>query len=300
MPYGPVGIVLVRALDDAALDDAVVEQIEPDPLVRPGDHAELLGLRQPEPHRLVVLLPHAPVAVQPLQVHRVQRVLLALQPVAGQRRERDLAPDVVPRERLPHREERCGLRAHVREHHAPEHLDRVGRDLHLLLEAPVRVDGLLERLLDALAGLVHHPAVVHAAEAVLLRDAVGEVDAAVRAEPLDEADRAGLVPVEDEVLAEDAHRLRGTFVELADGGDGVPVAAHQLAHGRARADSRQPFVLLDAEHALPPCAPFASVPLAGLYRTRQAEARVSFRTERNAYNPAIRLQEGAHATRPRR
>ena len=83
---------------------------------------------------------------------------------------------------------------------------------------------------------VHHPAVVHAAQSVLLGDAVGEVDAPVRAEALDEAERAGLVLVEDEVHAEDADGLGGALHELAGSGDGVPVAPHELAHGGARAD----------------------------------------------------------------
>src|SRR5438034_6576192 len=38
------------------------------------------------------------------------------------------------------------------------------------------------------------------------------------------------------------------LVELRDGGDGLPVAAHQLAHRRAAADAREPLVLLRAQH----------------------------------------------------
>jgi hypothetical protein len=61
---------------------------------------------------------------------------------------------------------------------------------------------LLERLLGALTCLVEHPAVVHATDAVLFGDAVGEVHAAMRAESVDEAVGAGAVLVEDEILAE--------------------------------------------------------------------------------------------------
>jgi hypothetical protein len=64
------------------------------------------------------------------------------------------------------------------------------------------VDGLFEGLLDALAGLVEHPAVVHAAQAVVLGDAVGEVDAAVGAEFFDEAQGARAIPVQDKVFTE--------------------------------------------------------------------------------------------------
>ena len=130
----------------------------------------------------------------------------------------------------------------------PSSSHRVAGDLHLLLEAAVRVHGLLERLLDALAGLVHHPAVVHAAQSVLLRYAVGEVDAAVGAEAVDESERAGLVAVQHEVLAEEPHGLRGLLHQLAGRGDGVPVASHQLAHRRAGADLGQAFVLVGWNH----------------------------------------------------
>ena len=145
-------------------------------------------------------------------------------------------------------EQRRGLRAHVGEHE-PRHLaDRVTGDLHLLLETSVRVHRLFKGLLDALAGLVHHPAVVHAAEAVLLGDAVGEVDAAVGAEAVDETHRAGLVAVEDEVFAEESHRLGGALDQFGAGGDGVPVAPHEFAHRSSGADLRQLLVLLYAQH----------------------------------------------------
>ena len=45
--------------------------------------------------------------------------------------------------------------------------------------------------------------------------------------------------------------LARALVELGDGADGMPVAAHELAHWRAGANLRQPFVLLLAEHADP-------------------------------------------------
>ena len=58
--------------------------------------------------------------------------------------------------------------------------------------------------------------------------------------------------VEDEVLSEETHRLRGALVELGGCGDGMPVAAHQFAHGRASADLGESFVLLLREHSMPP------------------------------------------------
>ena len=66
---------------------------------------------------------------------------------------------------------------------------------------------------------------------------------------LDEAELVVRRPVEDEVLAQQPHRHRGVFAHhLRRSGDGVPVAAHQLAHRRALADARVPFVVLLRKH----------------------------------------------------
>src|SRR5439155_82344 len=92
------------------------------------------------------------------------------------------------------------------------------------------------------------PAVVVAAQAALLRDAVAEIGAPVRAVTVEQAVAAARVPVENEVLAHETHGQRRMLVELRDGGDGLPVAAHQLAHRRAAADAREPLVLLRAQH----------------------------------------------------
>jgi hypothetical protein len=67
----------------------------------------------------------------------------------------------------------------------------------------------------------------------------------VRAELVDEAEGAGAVAVEveDEVFALEADRFRRALVKLGDGGYGVPVAAHQLAHGSSLADGGECLVL---------------------------------------------------------
>ena len=127
------------------------------------------------------------------------------------------------------------------------------------------MDGLLERLLDTLAGLVHHPAVVHAAQTMLLRYAVGEIDAAMRAGALDESERTGLVAIEHQVLAHESHGLGGAFVELGGSGDGMPVAAHQIAHRRTGADLCEFCVLLGAQHGLIP----PHVQIGGIVALRQ-------------------------------
>ena len=246
----PVVVLLGLVADEAALDDAVVGDFEADLAVVGAARSDagvpsvaLFG------GLLAVHHPAAPVAVQPLEVQRVERVFVALQPVAGEHyglRAADAGPD----EDVDAGEERRGRGAHIGEDDAAELLRLVRLDANLVLELGAFGLG---RLVDALALLVEDPAVVGAADAVGLGDAVGEAGLAVSAGGLDEAERPGGVAVEDEVFAEQAHLLGGVVgVEFDACGDGVPVAAHQLAHRRARTDSGEALVLFRSEHRLPP------------------------------------------------
>src|SRR5207249_1446476 len=70
----------------------------------------------------------------------------------------------------------------------------------------------------------------------------------MRAVPVEKTIIAGLVPVENEILAQQAHGLRRLVVQLSHRGDGHPVAPQQLSHRRASADLRQPSVLFFAQH----------------------------------------------------
>src|SRR5215471_13504434 len=70
----------------------------------------------------------------------------------------------------------------------------------------------------------------------------------MRAVPIQETIGAGLVPVQDEIFAQQAHGFRCLVVQLDHGGDGHPVAPKQLSHRRASADLRQSSVLLFAQH----------------------------------------------------
>ena len=241
MALTPGGVLFGAALHHAALVDAVLILGKGEFLVVPDN---LLTFR---------LVPHhgdevGPVAVQPLQVHRVQRVLLALQPVARQYGQTDVPDDVADREHVPVRHQRRGRGAHVGEQQPGLLLHRVRLHLDLVLEPRLRVLRLLVRLLRALARLVVQPAVVRAAQAMLFRDAVDHVHAPVGAVRLHQAEGAGAVLVEDEVLAEEAHLHRPLVVHLGDGGDGVPVAAHQLAGGCAGADSGVAVICFLRQH----------------------------------------------------
>ena len=181
-------------------------------------------------------------------MHRVDRVLLRLEPVARHLREHDLHETVLPRERLPVGEERRGPRAEIGPEKPGFFLHRIGRSADSFLQPSLRIEFLLERLLDALASFVVHPAVIVASQAAFLDVAVGEVRRAVPAMPRDQAVRPREVLVEHEVLSHDAHGLDRVLVEFAHRGDRMPVAAQELAHRRARADLGQRAGLFRAQH----------------------------------------------------
>ena len=211
----PVGALLALAFEEAALDDAPRELVERDLLVTPRD-GDLDGVPRFLTQELVEL------AVQPLGVHRVDRILHRLNPVAVE----DGAPAVADRalldEAVIERDQRGRERPEVRPEQAAEFLHRVARRRDLVLE--VGAFGFVG-LLEAAAGAVELPAVIGAADAVFGRDAVRHRCAAVRAELADQAERAAAVLEEDEVLAEDAHALRPAVFHLGDAGNRVPVAA---------------------------------------------------------------------------
>ena len=196
-----------------------------------------------EPVALDDVLPQ--VAMQMLGVDGVNRVLHALQPVAWYLRPGGVTQRVRLDERAPTRNKRGRLGAEVRPYQPSQLLRRIRVDAHLLFERrPLGLAGLQ----NALAGGVVRPAVVGAAQAVLLRDAPLEVDAAMRASLRQEAERAGTVAVESERLAEQLHGLHRVLAQQAGCADGVPVAPEQLAHGRPGAYLREAFVLLGRQH----------------------------------------------------
>src|SRR5438034_482328 len=233
--HRPQVVVLRRVLAHAAVDEAPLELLERDLEVPRRAGAGLAAQRG------------RPVGMEPLEVDRVDGVLLALEPVARDLGEHDLL--VAPlAEEVPVGHERRGRGAEVRPEQPRLRLDGIGRGLDLVLEARLGARDLLERLVQARARAVEEPAVVVAAQAALLRNAVAESGAPVRAVAVEQAVAAARVPVENEVLAHEAHGQRRMLVELRDGGDGLPVAAHQLAHRRAAADAREPLVPLRAQH----------------------------------------------------
>jgi hypothetical protein len=103
---------------------------------------------------------------------------------------------------------------------------------------------------------VEFPAVINAAEAVVLVAAKEEVGAAVRTVGFEDADAAAGVFEADEIFAKDSKAngsaiRRGQFLGKQDR---QPEAAKELAHRRSRPCSGQQFVVFLGEHRSSPCA----------------------------------------------
>ena len=70
----------------------------------------------------------------------------------------------------------------------------------------------------------------------------------MRAAALEQTVGATLVPVEDEIFAENSHRPDRPLGELVNRRDRHPVSPQKLADGSARADLRQRLGVLSIEH----------------------------------------------------
>ena len=234
--HRPHRIRLAHALADAPVDEAVIELLE----------LQLQMPRRVRPQPIVQ--PDAPIHVHPLEVQRIDRILLALKPVAGNVREDDLHEAVLPREGLPVGDQRSRLGSQVGPNQAGPGLNRIGLDPDLVLEASLGRGNVLVRLLDAAAVLVEQPAMVVAAQPALFDEAVGCVGAAMRALAVDQPEGAAQILVESQILAQQADRLDGLVFELGHRGYRHPIAAQQFAHRGAGADLREKLVLRAVEH----------------------------------------------------
>src|SRR6185369_16346930 len=153
---GPELVLLGLALEDAPVGEAVLELLEAHLQVR--RRAVAVGTAERA----------RPVRVEPLEVHGVDRVLLALEPVARNLGEYDLHEAVLPGEGLPGRHERHRRGPEISPEEPGLRLDRIGLDAHPVLEPGFRMRELLERLLQTAARVLPEPAVVVAAQAAIL------------------------------------------------------------------------------------------------------------------------------------
>src|SRR5262245_28348983 len=120
----------------------------------------------------------AEVAMQVFPVHRVQRVFHDLQPVARNDSPADVPDYVVADKWVPARHQRYRLRAQISKHQSAQFLDRIG------FGSDASFKGAFRRLrghFQTLSSLIKQPSVIGAAKPLVLRDAVDQVDAPVRA-----------------------------------------------------------------------------------------------------------------------
>ena len=241
----PLRMAFVLPLDHAALDNAVLEGVEANHRVLPMAALEVWFLAGENLREIPASVP-----VQVLHVGSIQGVLLTLQPATGQVRDGDVPYRIVPHQGTPARQQRRWLRAHVDKDEPAELLGLVGADATLIAEVVLRMCGILERLLDAAPARVEFPAVVLAADAVVLDHAIGEAGTAVGAILVDDAKMAAAVAVDDEFLAEDLDFLRAerALEQFVHSADRLPVVAHERAHGCARSYPGQDLVVFNAEH----------------------------------------------------
>src|SRR6185437_14174220 len=147
--------------------------------------------------RDAALAQHAqvPMAVLPFVMHRINRVLLALQPVAVELAEHDLAKAILPREEFPARQAGRGL------------WPGIGFDADLRFEIGLRVRDVVVRLLEAIAFSIEMPAVIRAAQSAIFDVAVREIGAAMRTMPVEQAVMAALILIERQILTHQPNRL---------------------------------------------------------------------------------------------
>ena len=220
----PQPVVLAGVGADALVLEAVLELVEID-----LDVVRRIGAG-------LALQPHAPVRMRPFEMHRVDRVLLALEPVARDLGDDDLAEAVLPGEELPIRHQRRRLRPEIGPEQPAPFRDRIGLDADLVLEPRLGMRHVLVGLREAASRLVIEPAVIVAAQPALLDIAVGEIGAAMPAMPVEEAVACRPGPCRGRgPRPSAAPAWCPGSVELAGAGDRPPVAAQQLAHRRSGA-----------------------------------------------------------------
>src|SRR5262249_41256514 len=144
-------------------------------------------------------------------------------------------------ERIPARQHRLLLGgAHIGPDEAVALFDRIPRLSHLV--AMLAAFGLA-RLIEAFAVDAEEPAVIAAADALIFDTAVIERRAAMGAARIEQSRPAFAVAEKNQTLAEDAHVL-WLRPDLFRQRDRMPIAAHELAAGRARPDLGQLGIVL--------------------------------------------------------
>jgi hypothetical protein len=142
-------------------------------------------------------------------------------------------------------------RSHPRPDETTRFVARIGDVLHFLAEIACR--GLGRHLQDV-AGHVHFPAVVQAAQPALLVAPQREGRAAMGTALVQHAEASLAVAEHHQVLAEDArvHRRAVVLLHLLGKAHRHPVAAEDAPHHGIALDAAQQVVVLGGEHRMPP------------------------------------------------
>ena len=188
------------------------------------------------------------VPVQERDVHGIDAAFERLQPVAFLGALGDETVRGADRRPFEIRRRRLVLgRTHIDPDHVAALDARIRREFDLVAEAAL---GRLRRNLDALAGDVIFPAVIGAAQTVVLVAAEPQRDAAMGAEFVHHADAVLAVAERDQPLAEQFYPDRRA-IGLRDFRRQQrrnPVAPHQRAHRRAGAGQCEEVVLFGCGH----------------------------------------------------
>src|SRR2546423_15246773 len=110
--------------------------------------------------------------MHPFEVNRVDRIFLTLKPIAWNFGEDNLAKAVLPRERLPIRNKRRGLRPKICPYQSGQRFHGIRLDANLVFESCLGCGDVIEWLLDAAASLIEPPAVLIAAKAACFDESI--------------------------------------------------------------------------------------------------------------------------------
>src|SRR5438874_1689182 len=189
-------------------------------------------------------------AVKPKEMRGVYGVFHRLKPVTiNHRINHDPASSLFPREDIPAGQQRPRLRSKISEQQPAEFFYRIGGVFDAIFESAPR---WLGRLLETSSAIIKFPAVIRAADSLLVHAAKGKRRRPMRAVLANETVMLFFVAVEHQLFAQYFDGFDRLFVrELSGDAHRLPVAAQQLSRRRASLDAGQQFILFAGKHVTP-------------------------------------------------
>src|SRR5207244_2859657 len=114
----------------------------------------------------------------------------------------------------------------IGKHQSAQLLDRIGLELHLALQSAVCG---FSRLSDAVPFGVVCPSVIRAPQPLLDRVSVRQINSSMRADMVDQSDRAAQIPEQYQILSEDSGWDDLLLLQIGASGDRLPITPHELA-----------------------------------------------------------------------